>query len=393
MRDIQLNATEDFPLFTTRVDTGAPTDVAGIVVSAYPDNSATQLTAGITVTSPDSIAGYANIRVVATVANGYSFGTHYTLVVTTGTVNSVSVVGAIVGEFTIRKNVPGLVRAFIAQASSSTTLVFDAATSYADNFLNGHFVVIVAGTGAGQSRFIDSWTNSTDTATVSPAWTTTPDTTSVCECYATPPASTGAPIPANTTQWLGTAAHTPTVAGVPDVNVRTVNDVSTSPVTTIKAVQGLAVDGVIPTATNLTNAPTNGDLTATMKTSVTTAATAATPTAAAVTADVGITQAGADKVWGTAARTLTAPTNLSIPTATQNADALLDRDMSTGVDSGSPTVRTPRQALRALRNKVDASSPTLTVYKEDDATASWTAALTTDILAAPVTISNPAGGA
>jgi hypothetical protein len=44
---------------------------------------------------------------------------------------------------------------------------------------------------------------------------------------------------------------------------------------------------VIPTVTNLTNAPTNGDLTATMKTSVTTAATAATPTAAAVTGAVG----------------------------------------------------------------------------------------------------------
>lgn len=43
----------------------------------------------------------------------------------------------------------------------------------------------------------------------------------------------------------------------------------------------------IATVTNLTNAPTNGDLTATMKTSVTTAATAATPTAAAVTGAVG----------------------------------------------------------------------------------------------------------
>jgi hypothetical protein len=43
----------------------------------------------------------------------------------------------------------------------------------------------------------------------------------------------------------------------------------------------------VTTVTNLTNAPTNGDLTATMKTSVTTAATAATPTAAAVTGAVG----------------------------------------------------------------------------------------------------------
>lgn len=45
--------------------------------------------------------------------------------------------------------------------------------------------------------------------------------------------------------------------------------------------------GTITTVTNLTNAPTAGDLTATMKASVTTAATAATPTAAAVTGNVG----------------------------------------------------------------------------------------------------------
>lgn len=42
--------------------------------------------------------------------------------------------------------------------------------------------------------------------------------------------------------------------------------------------------GTITTVTNLTNAPTSGDLTATMKTSVTTAATASTPTIAATQA-------------------------------------------------------------------------------------------------------------
>lgn len=54
-------------------------------------------------------------------------------------------------------------------------------------------------------------------------------------------------------------------------------------------VQTRTIAGVtlVATTTNLTNAPTNGDLTATMKTSVTTAATAATPTAAAVTGSVG----------------------------------------------------------------------------------------------------------
>jgi hypothetical protein len=46
--------------------------------------------------------------------------------------------------------------------------------------------------------------------------------------------------------------------------------------------------GTITTVTNLTNAPTSGDLTAAMIASVTTAATAATPTAAAVTAAVTV---------------------------------------------------------------------------------------------------------
>lgn len=44
--------------------------------------------------------------------------------------------------------------------------------------------------------------------------------------------------------------------------------------------------GTITTTTNVTNAPTAGDLTATMKASVTTAATAATPAAASVTGNV-----------------------------------------------------------------------------------------------------------
>lgn len=61
------------------------------------------------------------------------------------------------------------------------------------------------------------------------------------------------------------------------------------------------------------------------------------------------------------------------------ADAVLDRNMATGTDSGtnSTAVRTPRQALRAARNKVSIAAGTMTVTKEDDATTSWTAAVGT----------------
>ena len=80
------------------------------------------------------------------------------------------------------------------------------------------------------------------------------------------------------------------------------------------------------------------------------------------------------------------------PTATVIADAMLDRDMSLGTDSGSSTVRTPRQALRFLRNKWSATATTgaLVVYKEDDATQSWTGVITTATDAEPVTGNDPA---
>lgn len=64
---------------------------------------------------------------------------------------------------------------------------------------------------------------------------------------------------------------------------------ATSIIVTVQATGVVAVDAeidlkaAVDTTTNLTNAPTAGDLTATMKTSVTTAATAATPTVTAGT--------------------------------------------------------------------------------------------------------------
>ena len=71
----------------------------------------------------------------------------------------------------------------------------------------------------------------------------------------------------------------------------------------------------------------------------------------------------------------------SLSTAAKNdiADFVLDRNMATGTDSGtdSTAVRTPRQALRVLRNKTTIAVGVATVTKEDDVAASWTAAVTT----------------
>jgi len=100
--DIALGKTFD-KKFTTVDTSGVPTTLAGTpVISAYPDNSTTEITAGITLSVDfDSRVGMHNVRVVATSGNGYATATNYSLVITTGTVGGSSVVGYVVGEFSI----------------------------------------------------------------------------------------------------------------------------------------------------------------------------------------------------------------------------------------------------------------------------------------------------
>jgi len=76
----------------------------------------------------------------------------------------------------------------------------------------------------------------------------------------------------------------------------------------------------------------------------------------------------------------------ALPTAVENADALLGRNVS----GGSSTGRTVKQALHFLRNKWTVSGGTLTVYDTDDTTSSWTATVTGTAGADPVTGSDPA---
>ena len=76
-----------------------------------------------------------------------------------------------------------------------------------------------------------------------------------------------------------------------------------------------------------------------------------------------------------------------IPTATANADAMLNRDMSAVSDT---TARSPLNALRFLRNLWSISGTTLTVKKEDDITTAWTSVVTPAPGADPISGSDPA---
>lgn len=118
---------------------------------------------------------------------------------------------------------PSIVASGTAQAATGTTLQLASAETFADDELIGATLVITGGSaGVGQARVITDYVGATDTASVD-TWNTTPTGTITYAVYASAPASTSSPAPANVTQWLGTAAATPTTAGVPEVDITYIN--------------------------------------------------------------------------------------------------------------------------------------------------------------------------
>lgn len=192
-----------------------------------------------------------------------------------------------------------------AQAGASASITLDATgASATTDFYKYAVVEIVAGTGIGQSRQITAYNGSTKVATVDPAWTTAPDATSEyvikglgidaatvasiadavwdearsghvtagtfgeyvladsTRVSGSPEAADGlkaaaegtTPLPADVKQWLGTAAATPTVAGVPEVDVthvggtaQTAGDLAAA----IATVDGNVSDILVDTGTTL----------------------------------------------------------------------------------------------------------------------------------------------
>lgn len=103
--DFAAGDTIDFMFTTFRPSTGAPFTLGGTpAVSVYKDNSTTQSTAGITLTASfDSVTGLNHVR-ITTSSDGtfYADGSAFECVITTGTVDGVSVVGSCIGRFTLR---------------------------------------------------------------------------------------------------------------------------------------------------------------------------------------------------------------------------------------------------------------------------------------------------
>jgi hypothetical protein len=210
---------------TYRPSTGATFTLAGSpVLSVYKTNSTTQSTAGVTLTADfDGVVGL-NHFTVDTSADGtfYSAGGFFDLVLTTGTVDGVSVVGAVVASFTLRAtslsaaamdaivdlvwdelltgashNVTSsagkrlreitnsVTHSGVAQAGGTATITLASTASTTDGIYDPSVVRISAGTGAGQARLIIQYTGSTRVAAVDRDWRVVPDTSSEYELIST----------------------------------------------------------------------------------------------------------------------------------------------------------------------------------------------------------------
>jgi hypothetical protein len=167
---------------------------------------------------------------------------------------------------------------------------------------------------------------------------------------------------ANALEESPTGGSAPTASAIAD-------EVQTRTIAAVTVVNGLA-------ANVITAAATAADFTTEIQSGLATAAAVADlPT----NAELATALAAADDAVLSAID--------AVPTATENADALLNRDMSAVSDTNS---RSPLNALRFLRNKWSIAGTDLTVTKENDSTAAWTATVTAAPGADPISGSDPA---
>lgn len=270
----------------------------------------------------------------------------------------------------------------LQSGSTGTTAKLDSGASATDNFYQNEIILLTSGTGAGQVSIISSYVGSTKVATVSSTWATTPDSTTgfaLLPLGAIPGAS------APTVAQIATAVWQDATAG----DFTTSSSIGKSLYTTGNApgaASGIALVGsnmgTVTTAANLTNAPTSGDFTATMKTSIGTAVAASA--VASVTGNVGGNVAGNvnGNVVGSvgSVTTVSDKTGYALSTAGANAaaDALLDR--ADAIETGLTVRGVCRLQGASLAGKASGLATTTAVFRNavQDSKARITATVDAD---------------
>lgn len=409
----------------------ALTETAGLIAAGFKKFFNVATPTGTINSIPDVVAGGAGGLFIAGTNAATTVTTALTTTFTgnlTGSVGSLTTNNDKTG-YSLTTLESAVLQSGTAQAGASGTITLASGASAVDNLYVGEVIKLYGGTGAAQVRVITAYVGSTKVATVGRAWTTAPDNTSTYAviALAVPKVNDSLEVvAASVTGAVGSIATggiaaASFAAGAIDAAAIATDaigsaEVSAAAVTKIQAGLSTYAGGDTSGTTTLLSRLTStraalldfltGDAFARL----------GAPVGASHAADIAAVQADTDdiqtriptalvsgridaSVGAMAANTVTAAavaTNaidadaLATDAVNEIADGLLNRDMSTGTDSGSTTVRTVRQALRFLRNKWSISSTTLTVTKEDDSTASWTSTLTTSASADPITGSDPA---
>jgi len=268
----------------------------------------------------------------------------------TGSVGSVAAGGITRASFAADTGLQ-TIRSNTAQAGAAGTITLDASASATDDFYNNTVVYITGGTGVGQARHISDYVGSSKVATIKPNWVTTPDNTSTFA------------IETETSPWdQVTADHLD--SGSTGASLNAAGSAGDPWTTALPGAYGSGTAGFI-IGTNLN---------ATVSSRLASASYTAPLDAAGTRSAIGLASANLDAQLD------------AIPTATENADAMLNRDMSAVSDTNA---RSPLNALRFLRNKWSISGTTLTVTKENDVSSAWVATVSTDAAAEPVVGSDP----
>ena len=181
------------------------------------------------------------------------------------------------GSFGLANNV---INAGTASGGGPSTITLDAGEASTNvNRYKGGIIDVVSGTAIGQSRLIISYGGGDLIATVEPAWDANP--------------ASGDKYIIRTWGFINLRTATQTSVDAIETDTQSLNDTKVPDTLNTTALGNIGIDWA-----NVENPATALDLAGTdIK---------LCDTATAVTNDVGITQAGADKVWSTTTRTLTA---------------------------------------------------------------------------------------
>ncbi len=207
------HATLNFKV-TSRKSTGLPTTLSGAPsLSVYKANGAVQSTAGITLSVDfDGITGLNNVLIDLSSDAFYAISNDYMVVISAGTVDGVSVVGEVIGEFSIEnrfdndtakaaavaalndfdpavdvvanvtlvdtttantdmRGTDQVLGSVAVTGTPTTTTVVLSAGSTVDNFYTGLVIEPTNGLLKGQAKIISGYVGSTRTLTIDHGWT------------------------------------------------------------------------------------------------------------------------------------------------------------------------------------------------------------------------------